>query len=56
MNPDSRLVIFRQTDNAAARMALSGVEPHVRHSMRDATHNALAFSGPDDALLQRFDC
>jgi aspartate carbamoyltransferase catalytic subunit len=60
LNHDSRLAIFRQTDNGiAVRMAifatLLGVEHQVRHSMRDATWKSPASIGPDDAVFQGFD-
>nr|WP_087131167.1 aspartate carbamoyltransferase [Caballeronia pedi] len=60
LNHDSRLAIFRQTDNGiAVRMAifavLLGVEHQVRHSMRDAAWRSPASIGPDDAVFQGFD-
>lgn len=60
LNHDSRLAIFRQTDNGiAVRMAifavLLGVEHQVRHSMRDAAWKSPASIGPDDAVFQGFD-
>ncbi len=60
LNHDSRLAIFRQTDNGiAVRMAifatLLGVEHQVRHSMRDATWKSPASIGPDDAVFHGFD-
>ncbi|WP_350029683.1 aspartate carbamoyltransferase [Caballeronia sp. ATUFL_M2_KS44] len=60
LNHDSRLAIFRQTDNGiAVRMAifaaLLGVENQVRHSMRDATWKSPASVGPDDAVFHGFD-
>jgi aspartate carbamoyltransferase catalytic subunit len=60
LNHDSRLAIFRQTDNGiAVRMAifatLLGVEQQVRHSMRDAAWKSPASIGPDDAVFQGFD-
>ncbi|WP_250514832.1 aspartate carbamoyltransferase [Caballeronia sp. INDeC2] len=60
LNHDSRLAIFRQTDNGiAVRMAifavLLGVEHQVRHSMRDAAWKSPASVGPDDAVFHGFD-
>ncbi|MDR5783238.1 aspartate carbamoyltransferase [Caballeronia sp. LZ065] len=60
LNHDSRLAIFRQTDNGiAVRMAifavLLGVEQQVGHSMRDAAWKSPASIGPDDAVFQGFD-
>ncbi|MDR5817659.1 MULTISPECIES: aspartate carbamoyltransferase [unclassified Caballeronia] len=60
LNHDSRLAIFRQTDNGiAVRMAifavLLGVEHQVRHSMRDAAWKSPVSIGPDDAVFQGFD-
>jgi aspartate carbamoyltransferase catalytic subunit len=60
LNHDSRLAIFRQTDNGiAVRMAifavLLGVEHQVRHSMRDAAWKSPASIGPDDAVFHGFD-
>ncbi|SAL46973.1 aspartate carbamoyltransferase [Caballeronia cordobensis] len=60
LNHDSRLAIFRQTDNGiAVRMAifavLLGVEHQVQHSMRDAAWKSPASIGPDDAVFHGFD-
>lgn len=57
---DSRLAIFRQTDNGIpVRMAifasLLGVADQVPHSLRDATWNAPRHVGPDDALFHGLD-
>lgn len=60
LNHDSRLAIFRQTDNGIpVRMAifavLLGVDGQVQHSMRDATWRSPSPIGPDDALFQGVD-
>ncbi|MGI4862024.1 MAG: aspartate carbamoyltransferase [Janthinobacterium lividum] len=60
LNHDSRLAIFRQTDNGIpVRMAifatLMGVENQVRHSMRDASWKSPAYVGPDDAVFHGID-
>lgn len=60
LNHDSRLAIFRQTDNGIpVRMAifavLMGVENQVRHSMRDASWKSPAYIGPDDAVFHGID-
>ncbi len=60
LNHDSRLAIFRQTDNGiAVRMAtfatLLGVEHLIGLSMRDATWRSPSSIGPDDAVFQGFD-
>ncbi|MCY0389724.1 aspartate carbamoyltransferase [Robbsia sp. Bb-Pol-6] len=60
LNHDSRLAIFRQTDNGIpVRMAifatLMGVEHQVRHSMRDASWKSPAYVGPDDAVFHGID-
>lgn len=56
LNHDSRLAIYRQTDNGIpVRMAifavLLGVENQVQHSMRDATWRRPKYVGPDDAIF-----
>lgn len=56
LNHDSRLAIFRQTDNGIpVRMAifavLLGVEGLVRHSMRDVTWCHPSHIGPDDSAF-----
>ncbi|MFA4912088.1 MAG: aspartate carbamoyltransferase [Burkholderiaceae bacterium] len=56
LNHDSRLAIFRQTDNGIpVRMAifavLLGVEGLVRHSMRDVTWRHPSHVGPDDSAF-----
>jgi aspartate carbamoyltransferase catalytic subunit len=60
LNHDSRLAIFRQTDNGIpVRMAifavLLGVERQVQHSMRDAAWQSPAYVGPDDAVFHGID-
>jgi aspartate carbamoyltransferase catalytic subunit len=60
LNHDSRLAIFRQTDNGIpVRMAifavLLGVERQVQHSMRDAAWKSPAYIGPDDAVFHGID-
>jgi len=60
LNHDSRLAIFRQTDNGIpVRMAifavLLGVDQQVQHSMRDATWRSPSHIGPDDALFHGID-
>jgi aspartate carbamoyltransferase catalytic subunit len=60
LNHDSRLAIFRQTDNGIpVRMAifavLLGVEKLVQHSMRDAAWRPPAYLGPDDAVFHGID-
>ncbi|MGI4982015.1 MAG: aspartate carbamoyltransferase, partial [Janthinobacterium lividum] len=60
LNHDSRLAIFRQTDNGIpVRMAifatLMGVENQVRHAMRDASWKSPAYVGPDDAVFHGID-
>ena len=60
MNHDSRLAIFRQTDNGIpVRMAifatLMGVENLVRHSMRDASWRSPSYIGVDDAVFHGID-
>lgn len=60
LNHDSRLAIFRQTDNGIpVRMAIFatvlGVEAQVQHSMRDAGWRTPAYLGPDDALFHGLD-
>jgi aspartate carbamoyltransferase catalytic subunit len=60
LNHDSRLAIFRQTDNGIPiRMAifavLLGVENQVQHSLRDATWRSPAYLGPDDATFHGLD-
>lgn len=56
LNHDSRLAIFRQTDNGIpVRMAifavLLGVESLVQHSLRDVTWSPPSHIGPDDSIL-----
>ena len=56
LNVDSRLAIFRQTDNGIpVRMAifavLLGVEGLVQHSMRDVTWKHPSHVGPDDSAF-----
>ena len=60
LNHDSRLAIFRQTDNGIpVRMAifavLLGVEDLVQHSMRDVTWQHPSHVGPDDSSFQGLD-
>jgi aspartate carbamoyltransferase catalytic subunit len=60
LNHDSRLAIFRQTDNGIpVRMAifavLLGVEGQVQHSMRDAAWQSPPYVGPDDAVFHGID-
>ena len=60
LNHDSRLAIFRQTDNGIpVRMVifavLLGVEKLVQHSMRDAAWRPPAYLGPDDAVFHGID-
>ena len=60
LNHDSRLAIFRQTDNGIpVRMAifavLLGVEDLVQHSMRDVTWQHPSHVGPDDSTFQGLD-
>ena len=60
LNHDSRLAIFRQTDNGIpVRMAifavLLGVEGLVRHSMRDVTWRHPSHVGPDDSAFHGLD-
>ncbi len=60
LNHDSRLAIFRQTDNGIpVRMAifavLLGVEKLVQHSMRDAAWRPPVYLGPDDAVFHGID-
>jgi len=60
LNHDSRLAIFRQTDNGIpVRMAifavLLGVDQQVQHSMRDAAWRSPSHIGPDDALFHGID-
>ncbi|HUH39565.1 MAG TPA: aspartate carbamoyltransferase [Castellaniella sp.] len=56
LNHDSRLAIFRQTDNGIpVRMAifavLMGVETLVQHSLRDVTWAPPSHIGPDDSVF-----
>ena len=56
LNHDSRLAIFRQTDNGIpVRMAifavLLGVESLVPHSLRDVTWSPPSHIGPDDSVF-----
>ncbi len=56
LNHDSRLAIFRQTDNGIpVRMAifavLLGVETLVPHSLRDVTWSPPSHIGPDDSVF-----
>jgi len=60
LNHDSRLAIFRQTDNGIpVRMAifavLLGVDQLVQHSLRDAAWRSPSHIGPDDALFHGID-
>jgi len=60
LNHDSRLAIFRQTDNGIpVRMAifavLLGVDGQVQRSMRDATWRRPTMVGPDDAVFHGID-
>jgi aspartate carbamoyltransferase catalytic subunit len=60
LNHDSRLAIFRQTDNGIpVRMAifavLLGVEGLVQHSLRDVTWNPPSHIGPDDSVFHGID-
>jgi aspartate carbamoyltransferase catalytic subunit len=60
LNQDSRLAIFRQTDNGIpVRMAifavLLGVENQLQHSMRDASWRPPAYVGVDDAPFHGID-
>ncbi|KAF1024065.1 MAG: Aspartate carbamoyltransferase [Paracidovorax wautersii] len=60
LNHDSRLAIFRQTDNGIpVRMAifavLMGVDGQVQRSMRDATWRRPSMVGPDDAVFHGID-
>ncbi|QRX83644.1 aspartate carbamoyltransferase [Glaciimonas sp. PAMC28666] len=60
LNHDSRLAIFRQTDNGIPiRMAifasLLGVDNQVAHSMRDAAWLPPRYIGPDDAIFHGID-
>lgn len=60
LNHDSRLAIFRQTDNGIpVRMAifavLLGVESLVQHSLRDVTWNPPSHIGPDDSVFHGID-
>lgn len=60
LNHDSRLAIFRQTDNGIpVRMAifavLLGVETLVQHSLRDVTWNPPSHIGPDDSVFHGID-
>ncbi|TAM85802.1 MAG: aspartate carbamoyltransferase [Candidimonas sp.] len=60
LNHDSRLAIFRQTDNGIpVRMAifavLLGVEGLVQHSLRDVTWNPPSHVGPDDSVFHGLD-
>lgn len=60
LNHDSRLAIFRQTDNGIpVRMAifavLLGVQNQVQHSMRDAAWRPPTQLGPDDAPFHGVD-
>lgn len=60
LNEDSRLAIFRQTDNGIpVRMAifavLLGVEGLVQHSLRDVTWNPPTHIGPDDSVFHGLD-
>jgi aspartate carbamoyltransferase catalytic subunit len=60
LNHDSRLAIFRQTDNGIpVRMAifavLLGVENLVQHSQRDVTWNPPSHIGPDDSVFHGMD-
>jgi aspartate carbamoyltransferase catalytic subunit len=60
LNHDSRLAIFRQTDNGIpVRMAifavLLGVENLVQHSLRDVTWSPPSHIGPDDSVFHGID-
>ncbi len=60
LNHDSRLAIFRQTDNGIpVRMAifavLLGVEGLVQHSLRDVTWSPPSHIGPDDSVFHGMD-
>ncbi|MGE4370239.1 MAG: aspartate carbamoyltransferase [Burkholderiaceae bacterium] len=60
LNHDSRLAIFRQTDNGIpVRMAifavLLGVESLVQHSLRDVTWSPPSHIGPDDSVFHGVD-
>lgn len=60
LNHDSRLAIFRQTDNGIpVRMAifavLLGVENLVQHSLRDVTWSPPSHIGPDDSVFHGVD-
>lgn len=60
LNHDSRLAIFRQTDNGIpVRMAifavLLGVEGLVQHSLRDVTWSPPSHIGPDDSIFHGMD-
>jgi len=60
LNHDSRLAIFRQTDNGIpVRMAifavLLGVENLVQHSLRDVTWLPPSHIGPDDSVFHGID-
>ncbi|QIM49829.1 MULTISPECIES: aspartate carbamoyltransferase [Alcaligenaceae] len=60
LNDDSRLAIFRQTDNGIpVRMAifavLLGVETLVQHSLRDVTWSPPTHIGPDDSVFHGID-
>ncbi|MGB6154775.1 MAG: aspartate carbamoyltransferase, partial [Castellaniella sp.] len=60
LNHDSRLAIFRQTDNGIPlRMAifavLLGVEGLVQHSLRDVTWLPPSHIGPDDSVFHGLD-
>lgn len=60
LNHDSRLAIFRQTDNGipvrmAIFAALLGVDGQVQRSMRDATWRRPSMVGPDDAVFHGID-
>lgn len=60
LNHDTRLAIFRQTDNGIpVRMAifavLLGVEGLVQHSLRDVTWSPPSHIGPDDSILHDMD-
>jgi aspartate carbamoyltransferase catalytic subunit len=60
LNQDSRLAIFRQTDNGIpVRMAifavLLGVENQLQHSMRDASWRPPTYIGLDDAPFHGMD-
>jgi aspartate carbamoyltransferase catalytic subunit len=60
LNHDTRLAIFRQTDNGIpVRMAifavLLGVENLVQHSQRDVTWSPPSHIGPDDSVFHGMD-